>query len=275
MGTKEERGERQKAGIISLLCAVSPEEAKELIIRSQGEHFQIQESRQRPGYLIPTCGIHPWYADRYQLRDMEQWMGLCPVIGEIGMDNVWCDVDLKIQEERFRQQLKLARGQNKPAILHTKGQEKQIAEIIRTYPNRYLVHWYSCQEHLEDYLDFDCYFSIGPDVWWNEAVAQVVKKVPRHRLLVETDGLDSVRWAFEEGRRVLGKRGKDSLTAADPDGHLPPWDESAEEFWKNAGVLEALTVTVEWAAKILGMAAGEAGAMFKENLVNGFLGGKV
>ena len=36
MGTKEERGERQKAGIISLLCAVSPEEAKELIIRSQG-----------------------------------------------------------------------------------------------------------------------------------------------------------------------------------------------------------------------------------------------
>lgn len=158
---------------------------------------------------------------------------------------------------------------------HTKGREQAIARIIRTYPNRYLVHWYSCQEHLEDYLDLDCYFSIGPDVWWNEAVAQVVKKVPRHRLLVETDGLDSVRWAFEEGRRVLGKRGKDSLTAADPDGHLPPWDESAEEFWKNAGVLEALTVTVEWAAKILGMAAGEAGAMFKENLVNGFLGGKV
>ncbi len=262
MGTVKERQEREEAGIVSLVCLSTPEEAREAF---SGKWT----------YLIPTCGVHPWHAHRQEVESLLEWMEQCPVIGEIGMDSVWCQVPLHTQRQVFEKQLALAGVWRKPVILHTKGREQAIARIIRTYPNRYLVHWYSCQEHLEDYLDLDCYFSIGPDVWWNEVVAQVVKKVPRHRLLVETDGLDSVRWAFEEGRRVLGKRGKDSLTAADPDGHLPPWDESAEEFWKNAGVLEALTVTVEWAAKILGLAAGEAGAMFKENLVNGFLGGKV
>lgn len=255
MGTKEERGERQKAGIISLLCAVSPEEAKELIIRSQGEHFQIQESRQRPGYLIPTCGIHPWYADRYQLRDMEQWMGLCPVIGEIGMDNVWCDVDLKIQEERFRQQLKLARGQNKPAILHTKGQEKQIAEIIRTYPNRYLVHWYSCGFHLEDYLAQNCYFSIGPDVWWNPAVRQVAEKVPANRLLIETDGLSAVAWAYEEGVKIRGGN--------------PLKTSKARE--KGESVVSALKRTLEIVAEIWRVTPWEAGRQIRENLFH-FIG---
>ena len=29
-----------------------------------------------------------------------------PIIGEIGMDSVWCDVDLKIQKEVFEKQLR-------------------------------------------------------------------------------------------------------------------------------------------------------------------------
>ncbi len=255
IGTKEERSERQKAGIISLLCAVSPEEAKELIIQSKDQHFQKGKGLLQNRYLIPTCGIHPWYADQYQLQDMEEWMELCPVIGEIGMDNVWCNVDLKIQEERFRQQLKLACRQNKPVILHTKGQEKQIARIIRKYPNRYLVHWYSCDSHLEDYLAQNCYFSIGPDVWWNRAVRQVAEKVPAKRLLIETDGLSAVTWAYEEGMKICSKN---------------PMKQS-KAFEKGEGVVSALNSILEIVAVIQHITLQEAGRQIRENLFH-FIG---
>lgn len=116
------------------------------------------------------------------------------------------------QEERFRQQLDLACTQSKPVILHTKGQEKQIADIIREYPNRYLVHWYSCGSYLENYIEQDCYFSIGPDVWWNCAVRKTAERVPIQRLLTETDGLSAVKWAYNEGLKFCKGNDRKRLT---------------------------------------------------------------
>ncbi len=235
MGTEAEMGKRKEQEIVSLVCASTPREAKAVFA-------------QKGRFLIPTCGVHPWDAHRQQLKDLEGWMEKCPVIGEIGMDSVWCQVPLAVQEEVFLRQLDLAMEQKKPVILHTKGQEKAIAAMIRQYPNRYLVHWYSCREYLEEYLDQDCYFSVGPDVGWNQAVMDVVKKVPVSRLLVETDGLQAVRWAYEEGYRLLGVKAP-----------------------KNIDVRTALTATLESAAQILGIRPWEAGLQFKENLVSGFL----
>ena len=205
MGTKAERNERREAGIPSISCAITPKEAKELIRESREENLGGEDGRQQERYLFPAAGIHPWYADRYELQDMETWMERCPLIGEIGMDSVWCSVDLKTQEIRFRQQLELALRQNKPVILHTKGQEKEIGDVIRQYPNRYLVHWYSCDSYLEKYLEMDCCFSIGPDVWWNPSVQNTARQVPADRLLIETDGLDAVKWAYEEGIKAFKK----------------------------------------------------------------------
>lgn len=202
IGTEEELGERQRLRILSMICAVSPGEAERLLRRTGNWDFQAG-GLSRPGqYLVPACGVHPWYADRYGLEDMEKWMALCPVIGEIGMDSVWCGVDLRIQEERFCQQLRLARSWGRPVVLHTKGQEREISDILREYPNRYLVHWYSCDSYLENYLELGCYFSVGPDVWWNTAVQQVARRVPADRLLIETDGLEAVEWAWEEGAKA-------------------------------------------------------------------------
>ncbi len=234
VGTEAERRERQEKGIVSLVCASAPEEARILF----SHDFK---------YLIPTCGVHPWYAHKWTLEQMKGWMEKCPVIGEVGMDSVWCSVPLSLQEDVFCQQLYMACGWNKPVILHTKGQEKQIARMIKEYPNRYLVHWYSCEEYLEDYVSLGCYFSIGPDVMWNRAVRKVAEKVPRDRLLTETDGMEAVKWAYEEGKRV--------------------WDRQENS------VSAALRETVRETSKILGMDPGDGSRMFKENLVSGFLKG--
>lgn len=237
LGTRAEMEERKENGILSLLCASRPEEAEIL--------FTYEEN-----HIIPTCGVHPWYAGTDSLGDMIKWMERCPVVGEIGMDSVWCRIPLKVQEEVFRQQLRLACQWNKPVILHTKGQEKEIAAIIREYPNRYLIHWYSCEYGLEEYLAMDCYFSIGPDVKWNPAVRRVAEKVPLNRLLIETDGLESVRWACEE----WGK---------------PEMDQERKDFGK--GVASALEGILEAVAQSRGMTPEDGGRVFRDNLTVGFL----
>ena len=238
LGNDTEWEERTGKGILSLICATGPEEAGKLFSRLEWLKGRA---------VVPTAGLHPWYADQYTVQDMEPYIRRCPVVGEIGMDSVWCQVPLPVQEQVFREQLAMACSLKKPVILHTKGQEKAIASILREYPNRYLVHWYSCEEYLEEYLALDCYFSVGPDVWWNPAVAQAAKRVPRDRILVETDGLGAVQWAYENGPED-GKR-----TAP-------------------GTVSEALENTVRTMAEIRAVSLKAMEELVFDNLVRGFLG---
>ncbi|MBD9077245.1 MAG: TatD family deoxyribonuclease [Clostridium sp.] len=193
IGTEEEIRERIRDGIPSVICVGSPKEAEQL--KRLFNRFEVHP------VIIPAAGLHPWNSDKYRAEEMFLFMEEWPVMGEIGLDSLWCDVPLNVQKEAFECQLDFAVKKRKPVVLHTKEQEAEIAGILRRYPNRYLVHWYSCGQHLEEYLDQDCYVSIGPDVVWNPAVQEAARQVPEDRLLIETDGLGAVKWAWEEGEK--------------------------------------------------------------------------
>lgn len=150
--------------------------------------------------LDMSCGIHPWYVETTDEGTMFPYLENCTIIGEIGLDNVWCKSDEALQKLRFEQQVSYACKTHKPVILHTKGKEKEIAEIIKNYPNKYLVHWYSCMEYLDLYKNLDCYFSVGPSIDADESVQQIVKEINIHRLLIESDGIGAMEWAFN--RRI-------------------------------------------------------------------------
>ena len=232
----EEARERIDCGIITMASAGTPAEAQSII-----------ELCRLPGaenVLIPTFGLHPWHSAEWSVQEMIPYMETGRVVGEIGMDSIWCDVPLKHQQEVFEKQLLFAFERKKPVVLHTKDQERQIAELIRQYKNRYLVHWYSADHDLERYLDLDCFFSIGPDVIWNPVVQEVARNVREDRILVETDGMEAVRWAFEEGRRT---------------GKL----DSEIEF--PVSVKKSLTQTLEKTAKIRGYEPGAMGEQIFKN----------
>lgn len=192
LGTEIERKIRKQTPIVSMICAQDPKEAVLL------QQLVSEEKKQAEGnWLVPTFGLHPWQSSTYSFDDMKPFLETADIIGEIGMDSVWCDVPLSRQQLIFEQQLAFASETKKPVILHTKGQEKEITQLIRHYPNRYLVHWYSNQDGLEDYLALDCYFTLGPDLKKNPAVHHVLEAAPLNRVLVETDGWSAVEWAFE------------------------------------------------------------------------------
>lgn len=181
----------------------------EMIVNiSRQEDYEFLKPYLSYSHIHTSAGIHPWDND-VSMEQMKDIMNHCDVIGEIGMDNVWCDNDLMKQREVFEQQLAYAMEVKKPVILHTKGQERKILEIIQKYPNTYLVHWYSCLDYLDEYIKEDCYFTVGPALD-DKAVKQVVKKVPLNRLLCESDGLNAIAWvkgkeavSFEEYYETL------------------------------------------------------------------------
>lgn len=104
-----------------------------------------------------------------------------------------CDSPKEWKENR---QLAFAAINEKPVVLHTKGCEKEILNYIQSYPNHYLIHWYSSLDYQQDYIDLGCYFSIGLDLKKNPAVWQLAKTVPIDHLLIETDGLHAAEWAL-------------------------------------------------------------------------------
>ena len=171
-----------RRGIRTVYCGTDPvSAARALALR--GENARI------------SCGLHPWHADGAEVSDLLPFIRESDALGEIGLDSVWCDVDMDRQRAVFARQLGLAAALGLPVILHTKGMEAEIARTVERCPARKLVHWYSCMEHLDDYLAQDCYFTVGPDYETNPAVRQVLRRVPLARILTETDGLDAVAWA--------------------------------------------------------------------------------
>lgn len=176
-----------RPGILTVLCGTEPLSA-ERVLSMRAEN------------VIASCALHPWYAARHSVEDMLPYIEKSPILGEIGLDSVWTDVPMVHQYKAFREQLEIAARLNKPIVLHTKGMEREIAREIRPYSVRKLVHWYSCEDFLDDYLEQDCWFTVGPDHENNPAVQQVIRRAPLNRLLTETDGLSAVEWAL--GRSV-------------------------------------------------------------------------
>lgn len=180
LGSERERLARRD--ILTVLCGTEPESAKRVL--------ELQND-----FTLASCALHPWNVEKNAVEDMLSFIQASPILGEIGLDSVWTDADMSLQRAALTKQLELAAAFNKPVVLHTKGMEREIARAIRPYPVRKLVHWYSCMDFLEDYLEQDCYFTIGPDYRKNPAVAQVLCRAPLNRLMTETDGMSAVNWA--------------------------------------------------------------------------------
>ncbi|MFV0558224.1 MAG: TatD family hydrolase [Enterococcus sp.] len=175
---------QQELGMLTIVnCSTKEEWAKN------------QQAISKESLQVLSFGIHPWAADQMSVAEVRTYLNQAPIIGEIGLDTVWSEVPLAVQRLVFQEQLILAKEQKKPVVLHTKGCEQEILATIKKFPNRYLVHWYSTTDWQQEYIDFDCYFTIGIDVKTNPAVAQLARSVPLNRLLVESDGLAAIEWA--------------------------------------------------------------------------------
>ena len=210
------------------------EEMQKIVAASDCDHSGKERIHRDLWHI--SFGIHPWYSDQYEPEDYLEYFKCCDAVGEIGMDNVWCDVPLRRQRKVLEQQLQIAADYQKAIVLHTKGQEGEIADIIQDFPGHILVHWYSGDGRtLERFLEKGCYFTLGPDLGWNiqnELYQHMIKNIPVQRLFLETDGLDAVLWALDEWKNQ-------SHEIIDPVGkeEKMKWELLENVLWRNLCIL--------------------------------------
>lgn len=177
-----------ECGLWQLAAATRPDQCQQVTDLARCSHR-----------IIPTFGLHPWYAADFPADAMDAWLRQAPIIGEIGLDTVWTSTPLELQRVAFLHQLQLAVQLQKPVMLHTKGAEAEILQSLQQHtPPQTIVHWYSGPaEHLAGYIALGCYFTLGPDIRRNPAVRAVCRQAPLDRLLTETDGTAAVTWALD------------------------------------------------------------------------------
>lgn len=205
-------------------------------------------------HLIPMAGLHPWQAGlgRAEVDRLRPYLAQSPFVGEIGLDRVWCHVPLDQQVDVLLYQLEIAQALAKPILLHSKGYEAELLDLVRDYPYPIIVHWYSCEDLdlLQAYIDRGCHFTLACDQGRDPGTRLLWQLAPADRIHLETDGYEAVVWAQEE----FGP-GDSLLSGAEstPDSSIP------------AQLLQSLENSVETYANLHGLKAQQAADLFYHN----------
>ena len=154
-------------------------------------------------HVWAAVGIHPNDVDeasesliREQIEDLARHPKVV-AIGETGVDTYWDKHPVEAQRESFRWQADLAKRLDKPLILHVrdkKGQEvasQEAAHLITEAAHpKGILHCFNGHEGLlEVGLELGWFVSFAGNLTYKNAkeIQAAAKRVPRERLLVETD----------------------------------------------------------------------------------------
>jgi TatD DNase family protein len=147
-------------------------------------------------WIYTSVGIHPHDASKVEERHyalMEQTARHPRVIaiGETGLDYYYDNSPRDIQREVFHRQLALAKKLDLPVIIHTRDADDDTITLLKTVaPSRGVIHCFTSGDKLADFvLDLGFHVSFSGIVTFPKAevLAEVARRVPADRILVETD----------------------------------------------------------------------------------------
>ena len=153
-----------------------------------------------PGFALPALGVHPWRAHTAEPGWIERLAALLEEhphasIGECGLDSWVPQPSLEVQRPVFKAQLCLARAMERPLTIHCLKAWGALFEAFAENPPppRFLMHSYSGSiETARRLIPQGAYFSFSGYFLQprKAAVLDVFRKLPRERILLETDAPD-------------------------------------------------------------------------------------
>lgn len=147
-------------------------------------------------FLYAAAGVHPHdtkQMDNSTVYKLEKLLSKpkAVAVGEIGLDYHYEYSPRDIQQKRFREQLELAGHIKKPVIIHEREAPGDTLKILRDYPDvTGVFHCYSGSwETAKILLDSGWYLSFTGVITYKNArrAHEVIKKMPRERIMIETD----------------------------------------------------------------------------------------
>ncbi len=153
--------------------------------------------RAGPPRIFATAGIHPHEARRCSseaLQALEALAGSAErvvAVGETGLDYHYDNSPRDAQLAAFRGQIEVAERLGLPVVVHSRDADDSLAEVIEAYSGRVIgvLHCFSGGAALlHTGLEAGWYVSFAGIVTFKKfAGAELVRRVPSDRLLVETD----------------------------------------------------------------------------------------
>jgi TatD DNase family protein len=144
-----------------------------------------------------AIGVHPHHAaevDDADLQTVERIAraGDSIAIGEIGLDYYYDLAPRERQHEVFREQLRIARRNRLPAIIHNRESDEDLLRIIEEEQDgslRLQLHCFSStREILERAVALGAMISFTGNVTFAKSIlSDVVRATPGDRLMIETD----------------------------------------------------------------------------------------
>lgn len=142
-----------------------------------------------------ALGLHPQLAHlrKSELPLFAQLLPEAPYVGEIGLDGgpeykaFWQDQQMVLS--RILSLCEQAGG--RVMSLHSRHAATPILDALESYPRAGtpVLHWFSgSQRELARAISMGCWFSVGPGMLSSAKGRALLAKMPRERVLTETDG---------------------------------------------------------------------------------------
>lgn len=151
---------------------------------------KLAEDRSR---IRTALGLHPQLAHQ-RVNELELFDALLPnakYIGEIGLDHGrgfadhW-DVQLKV----FRHILKsVDRSGGRIMSVHTRFSAAAVLDELESALGIPILHWFTGNKsELKKAIQLGCLFSVSPAMLNSKRGKELVRLIPRNKILTETDG---------------------------------------------------------------------------------------
>jgi TatD DNase family protein len=150
-----------------------------------------------PQICFPLIGLHPTSVEsdyREELEAVEYWLGKRKVygIGEIGIDLYWDKTRLQEQVNAFRYQLKIAKDNKLPVVIHVRESFEEVITVVREEQDGTLRGIFHCfngtLQEAEAITGEGFFLGIGGVVTFkNSNLSEVIKQVDISHLVLETD----------------------------------------------------------------------------------------
>jgi TatD DNase family protein len=148
-----------------------------------------------------SVGVHPYDMNGYDETILERYIShpKCIAVGECGLDYYRLPEDetakqteIILQKKIFQAQIEFAKKHKKPLIVHIRdasNDSKQLLMENNAQEVGGVLHCFNADEQLLSLAKENFYFGIGGVLTFNNArkLVQVLSKIPKEKLLIETD----------------------------------------------------------------------------------------
>lgn len=142
-----------------------------------------------------ALGLHPEIAEKKQneLDLLLDSISQSKFIGEIGIDgSSRFSKSITLQESIFEKAIqKCEKIGGRVISIHSRGAATRVLSILERYPSvgTVILHWFSgTPKELEKAISMNCWFSIGPLMFRSKNGQLLASKMPKTRVLPESDG---------------------------------------------------------------------------------------